>query len=358
MKSLTRKSIQTAALVLLSAATLIDAQAQTARVQIIHNAADPAADTVDVYLGETLALDDFAFREATPFIDLPASSEIVIGIAPGSSTSSADVIASFPVTLDMDRTYTIVANGVLDPSSFAANPDGRETGFTLWIKADTREAADDAGMIDFFAAHGSSDAPTVDVVARGVATLVDSAAYGDITDYLSVPPASFILDVRPAGDPTIVAAFDLDLTGLAGGAAAIVASGFLDPSSNQEGPAFGLIAVLPDGSVVEPKIVTATEEFGAEVPGTFRVDGNYPNPFNPSTNVRFDLPSASTVNVQVFDMLGRQVLSTPPTELAAGAVQSIRINAIDLPSGTYVYRVSAKSAGTEVFDTGTMLLLK
>ena len=268
------------------------------------------------------------------------------------------MIATFPFTLQAGETYTVIANGVLDPAAFAPNPDGRETAFGLWAKPMTRMAAEDPASVEFFVGHGATDAPAVDIWARNVGKLVPDAKYSDLTDYLAVPPASYVIDITPAGTETIVASFLLDVSGLSGGAATILASGFLDPSSNQDGAAFGLIAVLPDGSVVEPKVVTSTEEFGAEVPATFRVNGNYPNPFNPSTNVQFDLPSASTVNLQVFDMLGRQVLATAPAELAAGANQQIRINAIDLPSGTYVYRVSATSAGTERFDTGTMLLLK
>ena len=43
--------------------------AQTARVQVIHNAPNP---TVDVYVNGVLAIDNFAFRTARPFLDLPA----------------------------------------------------------------------------------------------------------------------------------------------------------------------------------------------------------------------------------------------------------------------------------------------
>jgi len=224
----------------------------TARLQVIHNAADPAAEMVDIYVNGDMLLDDFGFREATPYIDVPANVELNIGVAPGTSTGAGDIIATFPVTLMAEETYSVIANGVLDPSGFAANPDGRDIGFTLFTKAGAREAAADMGMVDFFALHGSTDAPTVDVIARGVATLVDDAAYGDMTDYLSVPPASYVLDVTPGGDNSaIVASFEADLSGLAGGAAVVFASGFLTPDDDQDGAAFGLFAALPDGSVVE-----------------------------------------------------------------------------------------------------------
>ncbi|NNE44766.1 MAG: DUF4397 domain-containing protein, partial [Gemmatimonadetes bacterium] len=90
----------------------------TARLQVIHNAADPAVAEVDVYLGEALALDNFAFRTATPYIDVPAGVEVAIGIAPGDSETSADAIAVIPVTFDENETYVAIANGVLAPMDF------------------------------------------------------------------------------------------------------------------------------------------------------------------------------------------------------------------------------------------------
>ncbi len=331
--------------------------AATSRVQVIHNAADPSAANVDVYLGETLALDDFAYPSATPFIDFPAGAEVVIGVAGSGSASSADAIAQFPVTLQAGETYTVIANGVLDPDGFAANPDSRETAFTLFVKAGTREEASDAGSVEFFALHGATDAPAVDVIARGVGTLIAGAAYGDLTDYLAVPPASYVLGVAPAGTGTPVASFALDVSALAGGAAAVVASGFLDPSSNSDGPGFALYVYLPDGSRVDPAVVTSTED-RTEIPAQFRVNGNYPNPFNPSTSVDFDLPASADVSVEVFDMLGRKVLATPSQTRTAGTSQAIRVDASALPSGSYVYRVVAKGAEQEYAGLGRMLLIK
>ncbi|MCG3154855.1 MAG: hypothetical protein DKINENOH_01451 [bacterium] len=228
-----------------------------ARLQVIHNAADPAAASVDVYVNGGLLLNDFAFRTATPFVEVPANVPLSIAVAPGTSSSVAEALATFNVTLEIGKTYIAIANGVLAPAQFAANPDGVNIGFTLFTKAEAREQATAAGNVDFFAVHGATDAPTVDVIARGVATLVDNAKYGDVTGYLSVPPASYTLDITPGNDnATIVASFVADLSGLAGGSAAVLASGFLNPAANQNGKGFGLIAVLANGTVIELPVLS------------------------------------------------------------------------------------------------------
>ena len=171
--------------------------AQTSRMQVIHNAADKAAASVDVYLWNgdenelVVKLDDFAFRTATPFVDVPAGDSLAVIIAgPGSQNETDQVVAAIPVgALANGNTYVVVANGLVTPGDYAANPDGIATGFELLVKDMARESAA-AGGVDFFALHGATDAPTVDVIARGVATLVDNAAYRDMTGYITVPAAS------------------------------------------------------------------------------------------------------------------------------------------------------------------------
>ena len=77
--------------------------------------------------------------------------------------------------------------------------------------------------------------------------------------YLSVPAASYILNVTPGNDnSTVVASYLADLSTLGGGAAVVFASGYLDPLANNNGPAFGLYAALPNGAVVAfPAATTA-----------------------------------------------------------------------------------------------------
>ena len=71
----------------------------TARLQVIHNAADPLASEVDVYVNGDLLLDNFAFRTATPFVTVPAGVTLNIGVAPSTSTSANDTIKNIPVVL-------------------------------------------------------------------------------------------------------------------------------------------------------------------------------------------------------------------------------------------------------------------
>jgi len=229
----------------------------TARVQVIHNSADVLAGSVDVYVNGALAIPDFAFRTATPFIDLPAGVTLNIGVAPGNSTSVNDTLKNFPVVLTAGEKYVVFANGVLT-GGYAPNPDSRSTDFTLFVKPMAQEVGTGSG-VDLFVLHGSTDAPTVDVKVRELssATIVDNAAYGDITPYLTAPAQSITLDLYLGNGVNYVASFTAPLTGLGGGSAAVFASGFLDPTSNQNGAAFGLFAALANGTVVQLPAATA-----------------------------------------------------------------------------------------------------
>src|SRR4051812_29130790 len=137
-----KKSIYKSILIT-AAAMLFAAQSfgQTAELQVIHNAADPAAASVDVYVNGILTFNDFAFRTATPFVTLPAGMPLNIGIAAGNSTSVNDTLKNFSVTLASGERYIAVANGVLNPASFAANPDGQSTAFTLFLQNNIRNMA-------------------------------------------------------------------------------------------------------------------------------------------------------------------------------------------------------------------------
>ena len=102
--------------------------------------------------------------------------------------------------------------------------------------------------------------------------------------------------------------------------------------------------------------VTGTED--GSLPSEFVLRGNYPNPFNPTTTISFDLPETADVQVDVLDLLGRTMISVPVQNFGAGANRSISIDAADLTSGIYMYRVLARGASSTWVKSGTMTLIK
>ena len=72
----------------------------------------------------------------------------------------------------------------------------------------------------------------------------------------------------------------------------------------------------------------------------FRLDQNFPNPFNPSTLIRFSLPKAMTVSLEVFDITGR-LAATLISGRVEGGNNSIPFYAANLPSGIYFYKLTA-----------------
>jgi len=307
-----------------------------ARLQVIHNAADPAATNVDVYVNGNLLLDDFGFRTATPYIFVPADVTLNIGVAPGNSTSVNDTLKNFEVTLQNGESYIAVANGVLNPANFSANPDGQPTAFTLFLQNQMQEAALNPGDVDLRVVHGASDAPTVDVLS-GISNLVDDAKYSDITPYLSVPPTAYTLNITPGNDNSlIVASYSVDLSTLGGGAAVVLASGFLDPSTNQNGAAFALIGVLADGTVIVFGNTTGIEENNAS---NFNM---YPNPANDFVQIGFANNTSSASTLTIVNGLGQEV----KRELVPSGVSSYKLTTDDLSSGIYFIKSNVGNSVT------------
>jgi hypothetical protein len=112
----------------------------------------------------------------------------------------------------------------------------------------------------------------------------------------------------------------------------------------------------PSTLTLERQTVTDTEDL--ELPQVFSLNGNYPNPFNPTTSISFDLPETADVTVKVLDMLGRQVMALPSTSVDAGAARTMQIQMDALPSGIYLYRVEARMTQNLQVLTGTMTLIK
>jgi hypothetical protein len=97
----------------------------------------------------------------------------------------------------------------------------------------------------------------------------------------------------------------------------------------------------------------ADPDLNSTVPSSFELLGNYPNPFNPTTTVKFQLAESAQVDIRVYDLQGRLVMSLPAQRLSAGTHSTV-IDASGLSTGVYLYRLTA---GVNV-ASGKMVLVK
>lgn len=77
-----------------------------------------------------------------------------------------------------------------------------------------------------------------------------------------------------------------------------------------------------------------------EVPLSYDLKQNYPNPFNPSTTISFSIPSAGTVTLEVYDILGREAAVLLDREMNAGK-HNVTFDASSFESGVYIYRIQS-----------------
>ena len=96
-----------------------------------------------------------------------------------------------------------------------------------------------------------------------------------------------------------------------------------------------------------------SERIGNKIPGNYALKNNYPNPFNPSTNIEFSISKAGPVSLKVYDILGKEVQTLVDEEINSGNYK-VTFDAHGLSSGIYFYVLKA---GGKVF-TKKMCLLK
>lgn len=88
----------------------------------------------------------------------------------------------------------------------------------------------------------------------------------------------------------------------------------------------------------ELNVTTSNESPGLDLPVFHRLDQNFPNPFNPSTTIRFSLSQPTNVQLKVYDILGAEIATLLNTRLAQGE-QNVIWDASNQSSGIYFYRL-------------------
>jgi len=122
---------------------------------------------------------------------------------------------------------------------------------------------------------------------------------------------------------------DKDVLGAGEGTVKIWLSALADDASGTQ-----LTPIPDDDGTIDP-------QFGQPVvPLNYELSSNYPNPFNPTTQIRFGLPEANFVRLTVYDVTGREVARLIEAEVGAG-YHAVTFDGANLASGVYLYRLEA-----------------
>jgi hypothetical protein len=294
-----------------------------ARAQIIHNSADAAVANVDIYVNGELVLENVGFRQATPFIDIVAGVTLQLHVAPAGA-GFENAVGPIEVMFTPGETYVVIANGIVSDTGYdPAEP------FGLFVFAQGQEEAGSGSNTDLLVFHGATDAPEVSVWAMGVDNALFAFEYGEFVGYLPLPTNDYVLEIRDAAGTTTIVAYEAPLAtlNLDGEALVVVASGFLNPANNSDGPGFGLwVATAAGGNLIELPVYVSVQDITMG-------QGNISMFPNPSTDM-VNLHSTSTMKeVRVVDISGRVVYTQ-----AIDADQH-QINVRQFESGIYFVQV-------------------
>ncbi len=319
-----------------------------ASLQIIHNVAD--AGPLDVYLDGTLLLDDFDFRTATPFEPIIAGT-YTLDFVSGQDADNSNPIFTTDLTLG-DVANVVIAQGLLQPHA-----DQPPFALTVIEGARVEASAED---VEIVVIHGASDLETIDVRLldpvdgnNAFALLANNIDYDTVVLYQDLSPVGYNVEVSAFDNEVQYEVFRLELQAFRGKTLLLILSG----SGTSQAEGLEAMLVAANGTTSLAAVITATEE-AQPPPRTFALQGNYPNPFNPSTTVQIDLPRDADVRVEVFDVQGRRVLTTPTLALAAGSGRAISLDGSVLPSGLYLYKVLAVTATENYTAWGRMVLVR
>ena len=298
-----------------------------ARVQVIHNCASTDAASVDVWLnaGPQPLIDNFNFRSATPFIDVLAGTPFDISICLPNSTDTSAALFKQNFILESNKTYIIIASGTIGSGTYnPAEP------FSLSVIPDAREIADIPSDVDVMVWHGVTDAPYLDILETqlGTGTFVDNISYGNYQGYLNVPPLDYDLTIQDSSGLIDIASYDADLISYVSEAITILASGFLNPGNNNNGPDFGLwLATAAGGNLIPLSIIIGTNE----IFNTSEIK-IFPNPAQGKIRLIGEIEEST---FKIFNVNGKVVKTG---QFQKSFVQNIEVE--NLESGIYFIQIS------------------
>jgi streptogramin lyase len=213
--------------------------------------------------------------------------------------------------------------------------------FGLTIVRPRAGFAADRSDIDFGTVTvGASGEDSMTVSNTGSAPLYITSVTADSAQFTVIPGSA---TVPPSGSATFYVTFSPTAADTIAGNITFVHSAFGSPA---------IVTVHGRGGS------TGVEGSGGGVPKSYNLYANYPNPFNPTTTVRFDIARQSVVTLKIYSLIGTEVATIIPGRQYAAGSYTARLDASVLASGVYFYELHAEASdGSAGFRSVRKMLL-
>lgn len=302
-------------------------------VQFIHVIADTGP--LDVYVDNRRILESLDYRDASAFIPIHHGPHRITYYLAGDSLRSDPVLEGVEFVLT-DMRY--VAAGI-----------GDRTNSRLQWRDSVREQSF-ANQVEFFLIHGAANVGAVNLRYYHVLTgdilglLYNRLQYGGYGIYLGLPFDVYNFEFISAEDGRLLAFVRVDMRGY-NRQSLVLATSSADTTSGAELTLTGYD--ITGAEILITQINTGAEQL-QELPAVATLDGNYPNPFTPATNIQYALSDDASVRLDITDLMGRSVATLVDTRQAARSYTVTWDGTTDsgarAPGGVYIYRLTANGS--------------
>ncbi len=128
---------------------------------------------------------------------------------------------------------------------------------------------------------------------------------------------------------------------------------YTSPDSTGNDTAVSILIRNPISEVARWTVPIGIQNISTEIPKEYKLYQNFPNPFNPTTNINFDIIRNGNVRIIIYDLLGREVETLVNQDMSPGRYK-LDFNAVNYASGMYIYKIVT----SDFVDVKKMLIVK
>jgi hypothetical protein len=297
-----------------------------ASAQFIHNSAGGTPFSIDIYANGRLVVPGLNFRHATEYLAMPASHEYTLSV----------------VQAGADRTNSLITDTISfnpeDVEVFIISGLGAEEGFNPYqpldfFTAEGRKQALNETHTDLLIFHGGTDMPGVSIWNNDKNTALATISFGEFSNHTELSTENYLIDMTDQNGQNLLDIYSIPLADLqlTGEALTMVASGFLHPENNNNGPGFGLwFTNQKGGELIELPVVTFTENPLLQIDDI----SVYPNPARDNITVSSSTPISHII---LMDSKGSIVFQHK------NSANELTLNTSHLNTGLYFLRVLSEN---------------